>query len=556
MRGYGMKLDSKLTLLTILLFFTLIMGSMANSQLQPHQSSNYIRNFGLIDEGYFVIHVEEDLLFASDAQSIVIYDVSDPSLPILLKTINAGNILDFAVNGDILYLFREYGSTEVYDITDPTNPVPWLNFGSGPRDAEVNAGYLYATGGADLQIFDLIDPIRPNKIYEITTNVTVNPLGLSVEVYEKMAAIAESEEGIYLFNVTDPANTEILSFIAPTLAKQMFTGVTFHPNGQILYVSDVNNLWAYDISDPEFPVLLDSVNTGGTLLDIGISLFSGLVVPGYRNESVRIYDIADFSDFTLLDEFFHDVVPPYTFLSYSTWGVESFHEFYDYMFVTTGFTGTFRYTASRSPEGVAPVIGWACTDTPTCLNNRQLSWSTQDDSWGNYWLYENDVIVQQGYIQKNSGSIDYFFAPDVQGSNSYRLEAEDIWGNKVTATTELNVSDPNSTRIISSKVENQINQGTTTTLTETIENTETLVNTVTDRMTESVTVTLVIEDTINTVTETETEPLILTTTHTVTTTESTSGVSAEGFDAPILTLPLLLSSIGLLVIVHRKIRKN
>jgi hypothetical protein len=213
------------------------------------------------------------LVAASSGGGITLWDVTDPYQPVQLESLEVGSHNAAVVPGTpIVYNANSAGSptavtpdraegvTEVFDLTDPSNPVRLPDFenGYGCHDITffidaVNEKYrAYCAGIEMTQIWDITDPSNP----EVLTNIPVHhgmsalpPASVPITLFSHLAMVSADgntlivgdESGGGLANACD-ANVDA--------GVQTLAGPT-------------GNLWFYDIStesDAQFKSMLNPNN--------------------------------------------------------------------------------------------------------------------------------------------------------------------------------------------------------------------------------------------------------------------------------------------------------
>lgn len=164
------------------------------------------------------IEVVGDIAYLADwNQGLKILNISEPSTPELIGYYNilgAANQLDIV--GDLLYLSDHRSSRTglvVLNVSDPTDP--FLVGSYLPSDelwnAHVFGDYIYCgnhelEGGA-LIILDTNDPAVISEVGQFNFSDIVN----SVIVHDDIAFAAGGMNGLYLIDVADPSNPNLIT---------------------------------------------------------------------------------------------------------------------------------------------------------------------------------------------------------------------------------------------------------------------------------------------------------------------------------------------------------
>lgn len=208
------------------------------------------------------------------------WDITDPTDPIQLPDLEAGSHNAAVVPGTpIVYNANSAGGntgnvgplglvespvgvTEIFDVTNPDNPVRLPDFENGYGCHDITFHITeerqraYCAGIEMTQIWDISDPINPTVIVDIpvhhgvagTPSTAVAPAlfsHLAMVNHDASILIVGDESGGGLANACD---------IDATLPGQTLAGPT-------------GNLWFYDVSDEENPQLLSMLNPNNPILN-------------------------------------------------------------------------------------------------------------------------------------------------------------------------------------------------------------------------------------------------------------------------------------------------
>ncbi|MFQ5709317.1 MAG: LVIVD repeat-containing protein [bacterium] len=201
-----------------------------------------------------------------------IFDLNvDPTNPALVwededsKNRNMRNCHDAAVIGNRLFDFHGFAGTNIYDITDPTQPQllgaiddPAIQFNHSGWTTE-SGEFLYicdelAQGSIpDITIWDIRDVTSPKKVSNDITDQ--NAIVHNLFVIDNLAFVSYYTAGFRVFNISDPSKPILADEFdtSPSEFGEMFSGdfgvFPFAPSGNI-YVSDVENgLFIFSVSN-------------------------------------------------------------------------------------------------------------------------------------------------------------------------------------------------------------------------------------------------------------------------------------------------------------------
>jgi hypothetical protein len=256
---------------------------------------------------------------AGDTNGLEIFDVSDPSAPVLLSQTTLAR---FVVGTGAIYVQGRYayiaesGTTNAFEIFDISNPAAPLrvsqrnlaafNNGSG-NTIYVQGRYAYiAEGGGTtnaFEIFDISNPAAPVRVSQSTlVNGGFNQVA-GIHVQGNYAYIAEDGQGggFEIFDISNPASP--LRVASSTLANSAtFAAAAIYVQDSYAYIVEgggtTNAFEIFDISDPRSPsrvsqsTLLQGGSNGGA--DIYVQGRYAYITHGLSaTNAIEIFDISN-----------------------------------------------------------------------------------------------------------------------------------------------------------------------------------------------------------------------------------------------------------------------
>lgn len=200
------------------------------------------------------------------------------------------------------------------------------------------------TGGPDgqVQIWNTADPSRPSQVSSITTPAAFGPVAAvgamtqngrlvavgnakaAVQVYAvdasghahavgppltgahpaieqinfspngQLLSVGDDAGQVHLYDVSNPADPQLLSVIDRRGASENVFGVSYSPNGKLIAIGCADHkVWLWDIADPRTPRLLAVL--GGFRAQVystAISADGRTLAAGGLDETIRLWDIA------------------------------------------------------------------------------------------------------------------------------------------------------------------------------------------------------------------------------------------------------------------------
>ncbi len=176
----------------------------------------------------------KNVLYIADENSLLIYNTSDPGIPIYVGAFTdfnyPGKAYGISIRQDELYLATGPGWIYVLNISDPEKPKKMyqISYIDSANDVAVSGNYMYvADSNNGMLIFDLTDRMNPKLVstfYVVKSNVSVSCSnytyspgtqcwfttgwgGTSVAVSGNYAYLnGANRMGFYIIDVSDPAN--------------------------------------------------------------------------------------------------------------------------------------------------------------------------------------------------------------------------------------------------------------------------------------------------------------------------------------------------------------
>jgi hypothetical protein len=222
-----------------------------------------------------------------------IYDVTDPSAPILLSVFEdfIGNVWsDMIIVDGVLYM-NEYDDDHnntllLLDLSDPANPVRSgtlpIEFKAISFNREGNLLYSAKSGGTGgMAVIDVTDPFSPALIGDWTEAVGT----FKAARRDNYLFVTDTGFGLRVVDVTNPSAPEIVANLA---VEGSFTAIELTGDYAFLSMFD-RGFQIINIADPQSPFLVTGLDSSVYGFDIsGHFLY---VTGGY--DGLKIYDIGN-----------------------------------------------------------------------------------------------------------------------------------------------------------------------------------------------------------------------------------------------------------------------
>lgn len=208
-----------------------------------------------------------DYLYTVDRETLKVFDISNPQLPVLKRSVKAG----FEI--ETIFPFKDklfLGSTSVvyiFSLDDPSNPQklseaisPNVMRRCDPVVAKDNVAYATLRsngpcGGTTsiLAVYDITDVTKPVQKASIQIG---EPYGLGYS--GNTLYVCDRFYGFSIFDISNPYQPSLLRSVKISYEEVNFIDVI--PYNNILVCWTSKGMTLYDISDPQNPLLIKQIN--------------------------------------------------------------------------------------------------------------------------------------------------------------------------------------------------------------------------------------------------------------------------------------------------------
>ncbi|MHA7814194.1 MAG: GC-type dockerin domain-anchored protein [Phycisphaerales bacterium] len=221
-------------------------------------------------------------------QSPALFDVSDPASPVEVGSLGLESVMGveyLGVFGDLLFA-SEYDGARLYDVSDPFAPVllSELETTMYPQWAAREGDWLYVIGGVSgIDVFDISDPTQPVFVLH-------HPVPSLLESVHVQGGIVFTEDYpshplsvVRAFDFNDLANVEQVGMFEPPIwdrvdQVRLVDGVLYLVNGSSTFMLDV--------SDPS------AMREIGILQGSGIYAVEDDLLFGFDGFTMRVLDVS------------------------------------------------------------------------------------------------------------------------------------------------------------------------------------------------------------------------------------------------------------------------
>ncbi len=207
--------------------------------------------------------------------SLLVLDVSNPYSPVVVAivAISGAPASHVSVFGDFVYVnvnfftFSNAPSLIVYDVSQPSNPIylghtPWESADPPMGHSVATEGYVYVVQGDGVTVVDVSDPYNPIQVGNLT--VAGHGDALDVAVADSFAYVLYVD-GFFVFDVTNPSQANLVGSHDDWGDHDRFRRLSVDPTGYAYVTrwtffpgstfSDAC-LHVFDVTDPSNPIHL------------------------------------------------------------------------------------------------------------------------------------------------------------------------------------------------------------------------------------------------------------------------------------------------------------
>jgi hypothetical protein len=207
------------------------------------------------------IVVSGGVAFVADGSSgLVLIDVSDPSNPTMIGQYDTpGNAEDLALNDQFAYVVDGSSGLHVINVSTPAEPsleasMEAVGYAHGISIRD-NHAFVGNTIDADFQILDISDPAAPTQV--TTLKYGFPNEGWDVTIDGNVAYIVDHFSGIFVVDITDTANPEVLGAYR---TPQFMVGLHINDGRAFTLGQEGFGLTIVDVSNPSEPAFLSRFN--------------------------------------------------------------------------------------------------------------------------------------------------------------------------------------------------------------------------------------------------------------------------------------------------------
>ncbi len=138
-----------------------------------------------------------------------IYSISDPSNPVFLSDYDGhGTPWQIVIRDSLVYAATENTGLAIFSITDPSNPNEVGQLGYNAYGVSLSDTIAYITDHGEVRAISIVDPSNPIEVGSYPTPGT--PFGIVIA--ESRAYVADFMEGFDVISISDPSNLEEVGY--------------------------------------------------------------------------------------------------------------------------------------------------------------------------------------------------------------------------------------------------------------------------------------------------------------------------------------------------------
>ena len=198
----------------------------------------------------FAMAVKDSIAYVGSGDVLQIVNVSDSTNLSLVSTIRLRDfIIGMDLKGNSLYLANQFEGFRIFDLTNPFDPTPVGLFNVTSFNVDVSDTLAFVVGFADsLFLFNVSDPTNPDMISKILTG---GGSVLNVDLSDSLLYAVDYLYGLRIYNIVDPVNPTLVGSFSLLYALDVkvsgnYAYITVAPQDgaasmQIINVSDPTN---------------------------------------------------------------------------------------------------------------------------------------------------------------------------------------------------------------------------------------------------------------------------------------------------------------------------
>jgi hypothetical protein len=252
-------------------------------------SASFVGVDGSVANVYFL----NDLLLIFSGAKYVLLNISDPKNPLILyEEVNEKGFREATLRDNILYAEGYVSGSgyelTIYDFTDLYNPVELgsIVIGENIKEIELKDDYVYLTTETysvhSLDVVDISDLSNP----QLVASLDFSGGSLDFEIRDNFIYLATSK--LTVIDISNPLIPEIISemYIQGYSYFKVYENYLYTCTS---YLSYPNYFSVYSLDDPEFPVILASIEM---LEPQGFDVFGNHAYVADYEEGLKVVDIS------------------------------------------------------------------------------------------------------------------------------------------------------------------------------------------------------------------------------------------------------------------------
>lgn len=233
---------------------------------------------------------QDDLVYSAHQRGLQIYDVSDPSSPMLVtNSLEGEEVFDVALGDHLAVVALGEDGLQALDVGDPSQPSV-LGSVETPGTTEVIAAYeefVYRVEGTGLQVFRVTSSGRPVELRSV--DLGLRPGSTAVVDGEFLYLSVSGRQGVAIVSLASPRHPRLKGLIeAPVNSFDV-------EDSKVYAWVSATGFVVFDSTDPTSAVEIGRIDNPDHQYN-QVSVSDGLAVAiteGYPNDGVRLIDVSD-----------------------------------------------------------------------------------------------------------------------------------------------------------------------------------------------------------------------------------------------------------------------
>jgi len=234
--------------------------------------------------------IVNDLIYIADHLGLFIYNVSDPTNPLLVSHCSdLGSSHGIVVTSPYAFIADlDYG-LEVYNVTNPlsTNEIATYYYGEGATELAISDSTCFLLTNTKFISLNITNPLSVSKLDEYNIS---GLFGLDFFITDSYAFVPKWPTGLQVLDISDPLNIQLFS----SYDIDSFVRTLFIDQEYLYAACATNGFRIYSISNLSAPKLIgEYTNVGNEFGAYGLCKYNNYTLVCDYDEGLKAIEISD-----------------------------------------------------------------------------------------------------------------------------------------------------------------------------------------------------------------------------------------------------------------------